>query len=273
MGDAFTSRADDASATYWNPAGMSQLSQKEILAEHALHIQDISINRLSYVHPFGAASKGGNKHANVRALGFSAAHLGMSGIEARTGNTARPDYTFGASDVYGAFSYSHPLSASASLGVTGKFIQQKLDKNRASTYAGDIGVRQEWGRFQLGATLTNVGPSVKFVKDSYPLPQALRGGASFNARPIPLNLSLEAEKMRGEADVSYRFGLVGFGSSDGIPFSPVFHAKSAEGYGPRNCVQQRNEPDHRHGRGHRSPAVWLRFGLRVHPVWRTRQRS
>lgn len=49
LGDAFTARADDASATYWNPAGMSLLPSRELLAEHDLHIQDISIDRLAFV--------------------------------------------------------------------------------------------------------------------------------------------------------------------------------------------------------------------------------
>ena len=202
LGDAFTARADDASATYWNPAGMSLLPSRELLAEHDLHIQDISINRLAFVQPLGASGSGARK-----AVGFSLSYLSLGGIEARTGNTAQPEGTFGASDFYGAASYSHPLGETLTLGVTGKFIQQKIGADSASTYAADIGVLQRLGRFQVGATLTNLGPPIKFIDRSFPLPQALRGGVSFDAVPVPVRLSAEAEALKGEPGAIYRMGM------------------------------------------------------------------
>src|SRR5512133_3095859 len=34
MGSAFFSISDDASATYWNPAGLTQMDRKEVMALH-----------------------------------------------------------------------------------------------------------------------------------------------------------------------------------------------------------------------------------------------
>jgi hypothetical protein len=207
LGDSFVSRADDASATYWNPAGMSQLPRRELLAEHVLHVQDIAINRLAYVHPLRANSEWRMANGKTtRALGFSAAHLAVTGIEARSGNTARPDSTFGASDFYGALSYAHPLNASASLGLTGKLVQQRIGSRKTSFYAGDVGVLQTFGRFRLGAAAANLGPSVTYIKETYALPTTYRGGVSVDARPFPLSVSLEAEKLKGEPALSYRLG-------------------------------------------------------------------
>jgi hypothetical protein len=202
LGDAFTARADDASATYWNPAGMSLLPSRELLAEHDIHIQDISINRLAFVQPLGDSGLRSRK-----AVGLSLSSLSMGGIEARTGDTAQPDGSFGASDFYGAASYSQPLGESLTLGVTGKLIQQKIGSASASTYAADVGVLQRLGRFRVGAALTNLGPSMKFVDQAFPLPQALRGGVSYDAEPMPVRFSAEAESLKGESGATFRMGM------------------------------------------------------------------
>ncbi|GAJ12821.1 unnamed protein product [marine sediment metagenome] len=40
MGKAYVGVSDDASATYWNSAGLTQLTQKEIVALHAILFED-----------------------------------------------------------------------------------------------------------------------------------------------------------------------------------------------------------------------------------------
>jgi len=51
MGKAFYAVSDDASATYWNPAGLTQLDRKEVMALHVNLFADTSYDFLSYVHP------------------------------------------------------------------------------------------------------------------------------------------------------------------------------------------------------------------------------
>lgn len=204
MGDAFTAVADDASATYWNPAGLARQSKRELLAEHALHLQGIGIERLAYAHPLRRGE------GLSPALGVSGAFLHLDGIEARTGNTAQPDRTFGASDMSAAVSYAHPLSRrgrfSSTFGVSAKLIQQRIDSRKASAYAFDFGVTQQVGPVRLGAALANVGPGVKFVDEAYPLPQTVRLGAAYQPRKMPLTLAFGADIPRHDDGVSYRLG-------------------------------------------------------------------
>jgi tetratricopeptide (TPR) repeat protein len=51
MGKAFFAVSDDASATYWNPAGLTQLDRKEVMALHTTLFADTSYDFISYVHP------------------------------------------------------------------------------------------------------------------------------------------------------------------------------------------------------------------------------
>lgn len=200
LGEAFTSRADDASAVYWNPAGMSGLPSREVFAEHDLYLQDASINRLAYVQPFGT----GDGHAR-KAFGVSLSYLSLNGIEARSGNTAQPDGTFGASDFYGAASYSQPLNEDLTVGVTGKILQQNIGSDHATGYAADVGVLQRLGRFRLGAALVDLGPAMRFTNDYSPLPQSLRAGVSVDYAPV--TASVETEIVRGESDPIYKVGV------------------------------------------------------------------
>jgi len=144
------------------------------------------------------------------ALGVSVAYLNLNGIEARTGNTASPDRTFGASDFYAAFSFSRPVSRregfSSNIGITAKLIQQKIDNRKAESYAMDLGLLQQIGSYRLGLALTNVGPNMRFISESYPLPQTLRFGISHEMAKRPMTVALGFEKLRGEKALSYRIG-------------------------------------------------------------------
>jgi len=144
------------------------------------------------------------------ALGVSAAYLSLDGIEARTGNTAQADRVFGASDFSAGFSYAHPLSRRpgtvSSLGVTAKFIQQKIDDRQANAYAADVGFFQRFRRFQAGMVVTNMGSPVQFLEESYPLPRTFRLSLSYLPRTIPLLGSAGVESVRGDSALAYRFG-------------------------------------------------------------------
>lgn len=73
MGSAFVAVADDASATFWNPAGIAGIQKRELLIMHAERFGDL-IDRdfVSYVQPLG----GDAQHT----LGFTLIRLGLDDI-------------------------------------------------------------------------------------------------------------------------------------------------------------------------------------------------
>ncbi|MBI4668096.1 MAG: UPF0164 family protein [Elusimicrobia bacterium] len=51
MGGAFYGLADDATAAYWNPAGLAGLERKELVAMYAQLYADTNLGFLAYAHP------------------------------------------------------------------------------------------------------------------------------------------------------------------------------------------------------------------------------
>ncbi|MCI0453358.1 MAG: PorV/PorQ family protein [Candidatus Latescibacteria bacterium] len=72
MGGAFAAVAADASAVFWNPAGIAGMEKRQILAMHAEQFGDLlNYNFASYVHPSGLLDE-----ARKPAFGFALIHLG-----------------------------------------------------------------------------------------------------------------------------------------------------------------------------------------------------
>src|SRR5688500_15546910 len=53
MGSAFTAVSDDASAPYFNPAGLAWMDEHQLMAMHAPLMLDSNYNYVASAHPFG----------------------------------------------------------------------------------------------------------------------------------------------------------------------------------------------------------------------------
>ncbi len=142
MGGAFVAVCDDASAGYWNPAGLQNLRQKEIIIMHAETFGSLlNHDFLGYVLPLG-------NEDNPSSLSFGLVRLGGGGIKITSLERDEP-----ASDSNRAFSvkeashadyallvsYSRKGSSSFAWGTTAKVIYRKLADNSA------FGMGLDWG--------------------------------------------------------------------------------------------------------------------------------
>lgn len=130
MGDAFVSMADDATALYWNPAGIASAKETTTHFFHLPWIADISFNYAAVIIPI----------QNIGVLGISATSVTMNDMRVRT--IIFPDGTgekFGANDIALGVSYGRRFTDSFSFGFNVKFIQQQIYHMSASTIAIDIG--------------------------------------------------------------------------------------------------------------------------------------
>jgi len=151
MGGAFVSLAHDATALYWNPAGITAITGTEAILSHTDWIADTRFDFAGLVLPLGGAGT----------LGFSLTSLTMADMAVTT--VAMPDGTgeyFSASDLAAGLSYARPLTDRFSVGFTAKFIQQSIWHETAAAFAVDAGTTFRtdlFGGMVIGASLSNFG--------------------------------------------------------------------------------------------------------------------
>ncbi len=110
MGEAFTALASDGTSLYWNPAGLTQLRTKEILATYNSWFEEIGQGYLSLTFP---TSRG--------VMGLGVNYVDMGKLEGRDveGN---PTGDFTASDTHLFLGYAKKLKKS-SWGLTVGWLQ------------------------------------------------------------------------------------------------------------------------------------------------------
>jgi tetratricopeptide (TPR) repeat protein len=194
MGAAFTGVSDDASATYWNPAGLAQLTRKELTLLQASLYADTTYGFYSYVQP---SAKGGS------AWGVSLTRLQNTGFE-RVTTTIDPmtqqftnvesNGTFGVSEQALGFSYGRQVVENVAIGTTLQQVTRSVDYSSDSSYVADLAamLRSKDGERRLGLTIQNVYAKVSGdTNDTYPLVLRLGLSDQFFKRRLLLDLDVE----------------------------------------------------------------------------------
>ncbi|MFQ6674888.1 MAG: PorV/PorQ family protein [Fidelibacterota bacterium] len=151
MGGAFTAQANDASALYWNPAGLVALSRPQIMFHRSDWIADIRHVFLGVAWP--VSSRFGS-------LGLSVISLTMDDLEETT--EIQPDGTgrkFPAGNFQFGMAYARQVSDRFGVGIHGKFVQETISFSQARAFAIDVGTRYitNFLGFKLGMAITNFG--------------------------------------------------------------------------------------------------------------------
>lgn len=158
MGGAFVAVADDASALYWNNAGIAQNGNSEVLISHAEWIADMSFDFVAASFDLGAG-----------AVGISITSLSMDEMEVTTVN--EPDGTgeqFDAGDLAVGLTYAHAVTDRFYIGGTAKYINQRIWKESANGFAFDLGTLYRTSFFnglKIGAVISNFGTKMKMDGD------------------------------------------------------------------------------------------------------------
>ena len=194
MGGAFTSIADDASAMYWNPAGLSYFNTREVYFNHADWIADISFDYFGFSIPLRPG----------RAIGINITSLTMGDMEVTRHGNENTGETFQASDYAAGFTYSMNLTDRFSIGINGKYIQQTIASSSARGAAMDIGTMFEtpFG-FRLGTAISNFGPKLKMSGDDLLIAADVNQVIEGNNESVTGILSTD----RFDLPLSLRFGI------------------------------------------------------------------
>ena len=185
MGEAFVAIADDATASWWNPAGLAFLPGRNIALMHSQLVPDLASD--VYYEFIGYS----NEIRNVGTLSFSLIYL-TYGTSVATNVAGEVQGEFKSWEASGLVSFAMPIRKNLGLGLSMKFIHadyapddftlERLD-GTGSSFAVDAGVlwKLPSQKLNFGLALTNVGPDIAFIdqEQSDPLPITLRGGVAF----------------------------------------------------------------------------------------------
>ena len=160
-GDAFVAIADDASASYFNPAGLARVS-RQVQLNHVNWIADINHENLAIVLPMTSF---GTLALTVTALTMG--DMEQTTIDNPSTRIREDDGTglfFGASDMALAVSFARIITDKLSFGVTAKAVQQTIWDMSASALGFDLGLFYNTGfkSLRIGAAVTNYGTQLSF---------------------------------------------------------------------------------------------------------------
>jgi len=233
MGEAFVSIADDATATYWNPAGLAfQTSQREIALMHSNWLPelapDLFYDYATFVMPF----------QNLGTFGVSVTYLNL-GKQSITGeNSPEVLGEFSSNEYAISAAFGSHLGENSGIGLNVKYIRSNLASvgagsekgdGRANAFAFDVGFLQKnllLKGLNFGLNLTNMGPKITYIDAAQadPLPTNLRLGLSYkliNQEYNRLTLVTEFDKLLvakkddGTSDAWYK-ALVTSWTNDGF---------------------------------------------------------
>jgi len=156
MGGATAASIGDASALFWNPAGIARVEGQSI---HFSHINWwATMNLVSAGYALNLGGEG--------SLGLSVTSLTMDPMEVTT-ETAQngTGETFTASDLMIGLTYARFLTDKFNAGITVKYIRQSIWNESAGGVAFDLGTQYElwFNKFTIGMSLSNFGGDLQMT--------------------------------------------------------------------------------------------------------------
>jgi len=150
MGGAYVSVVDDASAIYWNPSCLGLIEKPQGYFNHTRWIMDVVINCVAVAIPV----------QDIGNFGFSAKFMSMGEMERTTIN--QPDGTgelFDAASYAVGISYARSLTDRFAIGITGKYINERIYHSSAHGLAIDVGTiyTTTFNNLKIGMSITNYG--------------------------------------------------------------------------------------------------------------------
>lgn len=184
MGEAYAALGSDPSAMYYNPAGLAHSQHPQLLLMHKEWLQDITTDFV------GAQTFLGNL-----AVGVSVNSTSINDIELRQ-QPGPPQGTFDAHNAAFGLSLAYRIDTSLSVGITGKYLYEKILVDESSGIGIDLGAYYStpW-EIRLGAALSNLGSVNELDKESSTLPTLFRIGAAYihPVEAIDGNLTLASD--------------------------------------------------------------------------------
>lgn len=163
IGEAYAALGTDASAVFWNPAGIANVQSGDLFAGYTKWPADISLYSIALAY-------------NVELPAIGQGTMGLSGTLLNTGLMNRTTEYDPDGDYSGTFAYEDYafgltmgkyLTDRFAFGATFKVIHEKIADWDETSWAFDIGTYYETGfkSIRIGISIMNFGPDVTFSVD------------------------------------------------------------------------------------------------------------
>jgi len=171
MGEAYTALAGDATALYWNPAGLASVDGTEL---HLMHNEWMQSVRQEFVAVAHSTRRG--------AFAFGVTGLSMDEMELREElPSEEPLGHFSAFDIALHIGYGIALPRDLEVGLAVKWIYSRLYEDNAKGFLVDFGLRHESAipGLTLAGALLHFGPKFQYVAESFDAPRTIKLGAAY----------------------------------------------------------------------------------------------
>jgi long-subunit fatty acid transport protein len=184
MGEAYVSVADEISALYWNPAGITASKSNQVTFETTEWFAD---TRISYT---GALIRRGDHYFGANLYLFDGGEMDVTTL-------TYPDGTgeeFTVQDISLGLSYARRLTDDFSVGGTLKMLQSRIWRMRANSLALDMGFQYKtpFKGLNLGFSISNFGGEMRLEGDNTFVRVDLDPQGAGNNDGIPANLALKS---------------------------------------------------------------------------------
>jgi len=177
MGEAFVAKSSDVTSAWWNPAGLSGIEGIQLSLTHGQWFQDITVEHFTSALNFGKNT-----------LGLSLAMAKVPDIQKREGPSDNPIALFDAHDVVFSFSFARSIKEGFALGLSAKWLYEKIDIHSASGLGFDVGgIYSPLGNLNFGLAVLNFGQKMKFEKEKFSLPTLYKVGVTYLVEKKDLN--------------------------------------------------------------------------------------
>jgi long-subunit fatty acid transport protein len=150
LGESFVAIANDASALYWNPAGLAQFEKNQVIFSHNIWLVDINHDFIGAVYHLDTDNS----------FGVALTALTMNDMQVTTEYSPfGTGQYFGYSDIALSLTYARKMTEQFSFGGTVKYIEETLDKLKMRGVMIDLGTyyRTGLGSTRFAVTVSNFG--------------------------------------------------------------------------------------------------------------------
>jgi hypothetical protein len=180
MGESYTAACNDASAIFWNPAGLSTIEKTQFMTQYGMWFAEMNYHAAAFTKPmldeFGLPT-------GCVGVGMTYLDCGDMRYTTDLADAEKSEAELTAGDLFVAnsyavmVSYSQTLGESMAIGITGKMISETIASETATAFAGDAGFLLTAGlenEVSIGVVMQNMGTT---LNDSE-LPQNTMAGVS-----------------------------------------------------------------------------------------------